>query len=129
MRRLVGALILAMASTAQAAPLTVRAGESWIFMVKDGQPAAAHKVDSIAKPARGEVMATVRALFGTTLIVTNNSSVSYSFNAELLPGRNLRAVKTCTLRADGKPTVEQWDEKAVAVRISNFRATGKEGLC
>ena len=129
MKILLGAIMLALASIAQAAPLTVRAGETWMFKVKDGQPADAHKVEPSAKPGKGQVMVTVRSLFGTVLITSNNSSVSYSFNAELLPGENLTAVRTCTLPVGGKPDFEQWQQKAQAVRISNFRAAGDENRC
>lgn len=129
MKIMLGFIMLAIATVAQAAPLTVRAGESWLFTIKEGQPADARKTKPTAKPARGEVMVTVRSLFGTVLIATNNSSVPYNFNAELLPGRNLTAVRTCTLPSGGKPMLEQWEQKAEAVRISNFRAAGNEGRC
>jgi hypothetical protein len=129
MKILFGAMMLAIASIAQTAPLTVRAGESWVFKVKDGQPADAHKIDAKGKPAKGEVMVTVRSLFGTVLITTNNSSIAYSFNAELLPATNLTAVRTCVLKSGGKPGLEQWEQRAQAVRISNFRAAGNEGKC
>jgi hypothetical protein len=129
MKILLGAMALTLASVAQAAPLTVRAGENWMFTIKDGQPTNAHKTEASAKPAKGELMISVRALFGTSAIITNNSNVSYSFNAELVPGRNVTAVRTCTLPAGGNPVVEQWDQRADAVRISNFRATGNEGRC
>ena len=124
-----GAVILAIASAAQAAPLTVKTGESWVFKVYDGQPVDAHKVAPTAKPAKGEVMATARSLFGTALIMTNNSSVAYSFNAQLLPAANLTAVRTCALPASGKPVLERWEQKAQAIQISNFRAAGNEGRC
>ena len=129
MKMLVAAALLATASIAHTAPLTVRAGESWLFTIKNGQPADPRKTGPTTKPAKGEVMATVRSLFGTTMIVSNNSPVTYTFVAELLPGKNMTAVRTCTLPAGGKPTLEQWDQKADAVRISNFRAAGNEGLC
>lgn len=129
MKILVGAVMLAIASVAQTAPLTVRAGETWIFKVKDGQPADAHKVGPAVKPAKGEVMASVRSLFGTVLITTNNSGTAYSFNAELYPPANLTAVRTCALPSGGRPGLEQWVQKAQAVRISNFRAAGNENRC
>lgn len=129
MRILAGVVILGIASAVQSAPLTVKPGESWIFRVKDGQPADARKVTPTAKPSKGEVMVTVRSLFGTILITTNNSSVAYSFNAELFPGANLTAVRTCPLPAGGKPDLEQWQQDAQAVRISNFRAAGSEHRC
>lgn len=129
MKILLVAVMLAIAPAAQTAPLTIRSGESWVFKVRDGQPADAHKVGPAAKPARGEVMVTVRSLFGTVLITINNSSVAYSFNAELFPATNLTEVRTCALPSGGKPGLEQWEEKAKAVRISNFRAAGNENRC
>ena len=129
MKILLAAMLLAAASTAHAAPLTVRAGESWLFTVRNGQPANARKTQATAKPAKGELMVTVRALFGTALIATNNSGIGYKFSAELLPARNMTAVRTCVLPAGGKPTLEQWEQKAAAVRLSNFRATTNEGVC
>jgi hypothetical protein len=129
MKILLGTVMLAIASIAQADPLIVRAGESWVFKVRDGQPAAPHKVGATAKPAKGEVMVSVRSLFGTLLIITNNSSNTYSFNAELFPAKNLTAVRTCAVPAGGKPALEQWEQKAQAVRISNFRSAGNENRC
>lgn len=128
MKILLAAMLLAAASSAHAAPLTVSTGESWLFTVKNGQPANARKTQPTAKPARGELMVTVRALFGTTMIATNNSGIGYKFSAELLPARNMTAVRTCTLPAGGT-TLEQWEQKAAAVRLSNFRATTNEGVC
>src|SRR5690348_8510314 len=129
MKILIGAVLLAIAFVAQADPLTVRAGESWVFKVRDGQPADAHRVGATVKPAKGEVMVTVHSLFGTVLIITNNSSNSYSFNAELFPAKNLTAVRACAVPAGGKPGLEQWEQKAQAVRISNFRSAGSENRC
>ena len=129
MKILLATVMLAIACVAQAAPLTIRTGESWVFKVRDGQPVDAHKIGPTAKPAKGEVMVTVRSLFGTVLITSNNSSIAYSFNAELFPGTSLTAVRTCALPTGGKPGLEQWEQKAQAVRISNFRAAGNEGRC
>lgn len=129
MKFLAGIMMLTFAAIANAAPLTIRAGETWLFTVKDGQPADARKADSKSKPMKGQMMVSVRALFGTAMLITNNSAIAYSFNAELLPARNLSAVRTCALPSGGKPLLEQWDQKADAVRISNFRAVGNEGRC
>ena len=129
MKMIFAAALLATASVVGAQPLTVRAGESWIFKVNDGQPANAHKVQPVAKPGKGELMISVRALFGTTMIVTNNSAVAYRFNAELVPARNMTALRTCSLPTGAKPIVEQWNQRADAVRVSNFRATENEGRC
>ncbi len=129
MKILLGALILSVASAAHSAPLTIRPGESWAYKVQNGQPTEAHQVKPAAKPAKGELMMTVRSLFGTVLVTANNSRVAYSFNAELFPATNLTAVRACAVPAGGKPVVEQWRQKADAVRISNFRAAGNENRC
>ena len=124
---LLSALSISTAATAE--PLTIRMGESWIFSVKDGQPASARKVGASAKPAKGQIMASVRAFLGTSMVVTNNSSVAYTFNAQLLRGGKAAAARSCTLPAGGRPILEQWEQKADAVRIGNFQATGAEGRC
>ena len=129
MRILFGALTLLAASAAQATQLSIPPGENWIFTLKDGQPTLAHKVAPTAKPAKGEIMVSVRALFGTAMIVTNNSRVSYTFTAELLNGGKAVATRPCTLPGGAKPILEQWEQKADAVRVGNFRAAGNEGHC
>ena len=121
-------LLLLVASPVQAAPLTVRTGESWVFVVKNGEPAKAHKVASSAKPARGQVMVTVKPLMGTAMFMTNNSPVAYTFKAELLRAGKPTAARACTLPAKGRPIFEQWDQKADAVRVGGFKATD-EGRC
>ena len=123
------ALLLLAAAPAQAAPLTVKTGETWVFNVKDGQPASARKVASSAKPAKGQIMVAVRAMMGTTMIVTNNSPVAYTFRAELLRGGKSVAARPCTLPANARPIFEQWQEKADAVRIGAFKVSKADGLC
>ena len=129
MKVLLAAALLAFASIAQAAPLTVPVGESWTFTIKNGDPVNAHKVAATAKPAKGQIMISVRALFGTNMIVTNNSPVAYTFRAELLSGGKVTAARPCDLPAKGSPILEQWPQKADAVRISHFVAAGTEGRC
>ena len=129
MRILLAAALLAFGSVSHAAPLTVRTGESWVFTVKDGDPANARQVSNSAKPAKGEVMVTIRALLGTAMFVTNNSRVAYTFRAELLRGGKAEAARACSLPANSKPIFEQWEKQADAVRIGNFVATGTEGRC
>jgi len=129
MKFLLGAAALALASAVQAAPLTVRVGETWLFDVSDGQPSAARKVAATAKPAKGQIMVSVRALLGTSMIVTNNSPVAYTFNAQLIRGGKAVTARTCTLPAGGRPIFEQWEERADAIRIGNFRQAGSEGRC
>jgi hypothetical protein len=123
----IGALSLSAAAVAQ--PLTIRVGESWIFAVKNGQPTGAQKVAATAKPARGQVMASVRAFLGTSLTVTNNSPVSHTFKAELLRRGKVTTARACTLPGGARPIFEQWEQAADAVRISDFRTAGTEGRC
>lgn len=129
MLRLALLALAAFSTAATAAPLTIYHGETWIFTIVDGQPANAHKAKATAKPRKGELMASARAFLGTQLIVTNNSRTAYTYNAELLSSGKASAARSCTLPANDQPTLEHWDEKADAVRIGNFRATGTEGRC
>ena len=50
---LLTALLLAVAP-AQAAGLTIRTGETWFFMIKQGEPAQARKVSPSAKIPEGQ---------------------------------------------------------------------------
>ena len=129
MKTAVAMLLLVASSAAAAAPLTVRPGENWVFTISGGHPANARKVVATAKPARGQVMVSVRHLFGTTLFATNNSGVAYNFRAELLRGGKAVAAKSCALRADAKPVLEQWSQKADAVRIGKFVRAPDDGSC
>lgn len=128
-RAALGIAVLAFSTAAVAAPLTVAMGESWVFTVADGQPSGARKVRSDAKPAKGQLMVTVRSMLGTSMLVTNNSRVSYTFSAELIRGGKASAARSCVLPANGKPMLEHWEQGADAVRIGNFRASGTEGRC
>ena len=129
MKILLAAILLAVAAASHSGPLTVQTGESWVFTIKDGQPVDAHKVDATAKPSKGQLMVTVRALMGTNMIMTNNSPVSYTFRAELFRGGKPNGARPCTLPANSEPIFEQWPQQADAVRISDFRASGTEGRC
>jgi hypothetical protein len=129
-RRLtIAAGLLAAASVAHGQPLTVLAGESWVFTVQNGEPTSARKVEASAKPAKGQLMVTVRALFGTNMIMTNNSPTPYTYRAELFVAGEPSGARTCALPANAQPTLEQWPQKADAVRISRFRPTGPGGRC
>jgi hypothetical protein len=123
------AIFMLAAAPAQAAPLTIPTGESWIFVVKDSQPTNAHQVASSAKPVKGQIMVTVKPLMGTAMFMTNNSPVAYTFHAELIRGGKPTAARPCTLPANGRPIFEQWEQKAEAVRIGAFTAAGTEGRC
>lgn len=125
----IAALLLLAPIPVQAADLTIRTGESWVFGVKGGQPVGARKVDAKAMPAEGQIKVSVKAMLGTALFVTNNSSTAYTFRAELLSGGKSSAARTCSLPANGKPAFEQWPQKADAVRLGTFKVTGDGGKC
>ena len=129
MRSAVAALLLLAGSAASAAPLTVAAGESWIFVVRNGDPAGARKVAPSAKPAKGQIMVSLRRLMGTSMFVTNNSGTAYVFRAELLNRGKAVAAKSCTLPAKSAPVLEQWQQQADAVRIGRFQRTAEDGSC
>ena len=121
--------LLAIPAALAAEPLTIRVGESWAFAVKDGQPAGARRVKSAAKPARGQIKATLTGLGGTSLTLTNNSATSYTFRATLVGATAKTGARTCTLPAGMKPALEYWPQKAAAVRLSDFRAADDTGNC
>ena len=123
-------LALLAASPVAARPLTIPAGETWIFSLDQGQPKKARKADAEAKLARGEVKVTVLIMMGTTMTASSNNPDAYTFKAELI-GANGKAVpaRTCTLPARGRPVLESWPQKARAVRISDFRPAADPGAC
>ena len=123
------ALLLLLGSAATAAPMTVRTGETWVFSVRNGDPAAARKIPATAKPGKGQIKVSVRRLMGTSMIVTNNSGTAYVFHAELLKGGKALAAKSCALPAKPDPVLEQWPQQADAVRISHFKPAPKDGSC
>ena len=128
MKALVG-LLLSLGASATAAPLTVRAGETWVFSVRNGDPAGARKVAASAKAAKGQIKVSVRRLMGTSMFVTNNSGTAYVFRAQLLKDGKPVAAKSCTLPAKPHPVLEQWQQHADAVRISQFKPAPKDGSC
>ena len=127
--RLTAALLLLAAAPAQAAGLTIRTGETWFFTVKDGEPANARRVSPSAKIPKGQIKVAVRPLLGTSMVVTNNSPIAYTFHAELLSAGTATAARFCTLPANARPTFEQWQEKADAVRIGGFKPATADGRC
>ena len=127
--KLAAALLLLAAAPAQAAGLTVRTGETWFFKVEDGEPANARLVTTSAKIPKGQIKVAVRALAGTSMVVTNNSPIAYTFRAELISGGKATVARSCTLPANARPVFEQWQQKADAVRISDFKAAGSDGHC
>lgn len=126
--------LFALALVASAVPgaadsLTVKTGETWLFALDHGDPVRAHQVGASTKPAKGEVKIAVRALFGTTMTISNNSPQGYTFKAELIgPDGKAVTAKTCTLPARNQPALESWPQKAVAVRIGSFKPANG-GLC
>ena len=121
--------LLLVAVSAHAAPLTVRTGESWVFSVRNGEPANARKVAASAKPAKGQIMVSLRRLMGTSLFVTNNSGAAWVFRAELLKNGKAVTAKSCTLPAKPGPVLEQWQQQADAIRIGEFKPAPKDGSC
>jgi hypothetical protein len=130
---LIGAVLLtALApAAANAEPLTIKAGESWLFAVEKGEPVRPRRINPSTSPGPGQIKATLLSALGTTLTMTNNSSVSYTFRAELLggPAAKTGKARTCTLPANRSPVLEYWPVKAAAVRLSGFKLTSPDGNC
>jgi hypothetical protein len=127
--KLIAALLLLVAAPAQAAGLTVNVGETWLFTIKSGEPAQARKVPPSATVPKGQIKVVVRAMLGTTMTVTNNSPVAYTFRAELVSGGKATIARSCTLPSNARPAFEQWEQKADAVRISGFKIADSDGHC
>ena len=98
-------------------------GETWAFSIRNGQPANARKTTT-STPAKGQVRATVSALGGTTMTLTNATGLAYTFRAELI-GRDGKAApaRSCTLPASTLTAFESWPQRAIAVRIGSFKRT------
>ena len=121
MKWMLALMMVAAPVAAQAKPLTVKVGESWAFQIKGGDPVKARKVAGTAKPAKGEIMVTVKSFLGTMLTAVNAPGRGWTFKAELLHNGKASPARTCTLPASAAPTMEQWQGKqAQAVRISKF---------
>ena len=124
MRPLLLAPLLAMTSAAAAAPLTIHVGETWVFAIRDGQPTNAHKAALSTAPAKGQVRATVSALGGTTMTLTNAIGIAFTFRAELIAADGkVTATRSCTLPASNRQAFESWPQRAVTVRIGSFKRT------
>jgi hypothetical protein len=127
--KLVAALLLLAAVPVQAAGLTVRTGETWIFTVKNGEPAHARRVAPSARIPKGQIKVSVRPMFGTAMTVTNNSTIAYTYRAELLSGGKASVARSCTLPPNARPSFEQWQQNADAVRIGGFKVASADGTC
>jgi hypothetical protein len=127
--KLIAALLLLAATPVQAEGLVVHVGETWLFRIKDGEPAGARKVAASTTVPGGQVKVAVRALLGTAMTITNNSPIAYTFKAELVSGGKATVARSCTLPAGARPAFEQWEQKADAVRISGFKIADADGHC
>ena len=129
--RLIGLALLLAASPlpAVAAPLTVKAGETWVFSIEGGQPAHTRKVVGTTKPAKGQVVVTVRSMMGTTMTITSNNKQAYTYKAELVGADKAVPIRSCTLPANNRLSFENWPQKAAAVRLSDFKIATKDGAC
>lgn len=129
--RLVGLALLLAANPlpAVAAPLTVKTGESWMFAISRGQPVRARKVKPTVKPAPGQIIVTVTSMMGTTMSISSNNPLAYTYQAELIGAGKAVPARSCTLPANGRLSFEHWPEKANAVRLSQFKVATKGGAC
>ena len=125
------ALLLAASplAAAQSPGLTVRTGETWVFSLSNGQPAKARKAAADARPAAGQIVVSVRSMMGTTMTITSNSPKAYTYKAELIGAAKTVPIRSCTLPANSRLSFENWPQKAVAVRLSDFRLATKDGAC
>ena len=88
--KLIAALLLVAAVPAQAAGLTVRTGETWIFTVKNGEPANARRVAPSARIPKGQIKVSVRAMLGTAVVHHRLRVVADTAIAETRPHRHFR---------------------------------------
>jgi hypothetical protein len=123
------ALLAAAPLSAKVPGLTVRTGDSWVFSIKNGQPTRARKVAPAAKPAPGQVLVTVRSMMGTTMTISSNNPVAYTYKAELVGAAKAVPTRSCTLPANNRLSFENWPQRATAVRLSEFKLATKDGAC
>ena len=117
------------AAPVAAKPLTVRTGESWIFVIDHDQPARTRRAQPNAKTKRGEVMVTVRAILGTAMSITSNNRQAYTYRAELVGTARPVKARACTLPANAALSFESSPDKAAGVRLSDFKPATKSGSC
>ena len=127
--RIPGLMLLLIAAPLSAKPLTVNTGESWVFSLYRGEPVRARKATPQTKPGPGQVTVTVTSMMGTTMTISSNNPVGYTYQAELIGANHAVAARSCTLPANGRLSFENWPQKAVAVRLSHFRIAEKDGAC
>lgn len=122
-------LLAAAPLSAKTPSLTVRTGETWIFSIQGGQPVRARKVDPSARLLSGQVLVTVRSMMGTTMTISSNNPVGYTYKAELIGAGKPIADRACTLPAERRVSFEHWPQTAEAVRLSNFLPAPDGGRC
>ena len=122
-------ILLAPSAVAQSPRLTVKPGETWVFNIFRGQPSKARKVAPSAKPAPGQVVVTARTMMGTSLTISSNNPVAYTYKAELIGAGKAVPARSCALPADSKLSFEHWPEQATAIRLSDFKPAPKGGNC
>jgi len=129
--KLLGFALLLAASpiAAKSASLTVKTGETWVFSIQGGQPVRARKVDPSVGLLSGQVMVTVRSMMGTTMTISSNNPVGYTYKAELIGGDKPVKARACTLPPDGRLSFEHWPQTADAVRLSEFVPAPAGGSC
>ena len=129
--RLLGLAFLLVATplSAKTASLTVHTGESWVFSIQGGQPVRARKVDPSVRLLPGQVLVTVRSMMGTTMTISSNNPVGYTYKAELIGAGKPVKDRACTLPAERRVSFEHWPQVADAVRLSNFQPAPDGGNC
>ena len=125
------ALLAASPAAAEPTGLTVRPDETWLFSISRGQPVRARRAKPTAQPGEGQMLVTVRTMLGTTMTITSNNPMAYTYRAELIGVAGGKAVpsRSCTLPADAMVSFEHWPQQASAVRLSNFRRARESGSC
>jgi len=124
-----GLLLAAGPVQAKSGSLTVRTGETWVFSIQGGQPVRARKVDPSVRLLRGQVLVTVRSMMGTTMTISSNNPVGYTYKAELIGAGKRISDRACTLPAERRVSFEHWPQTAEAVRLSNFLPAPDGGNC
>jgi hypothetical protein len=124
-----GLLLAAGPVQAKSGSLTVRTGETWVFSIQGGQPVRARKVDPSVRLLRGQVLVTVRSMMGTTMTISSNNPVGYTYKAELIGAGKRISDRACTLPAERRVSFEHWPQTADAVRLSNFLPAPDGGNC
>ena len=113
---------------AVANPLVVKPGETWLFALRHGEPVSARRAAPGMATPKGQFKVTVARLMGTSMTISTNGPVSYTYRAELIGGGTSPA-RTCAVPGGNIPALEFWPGKADAVRLSRFRPARAGGSC